>query len=169
MCSTSISAGLPPACFVNREAKNSSFFFFYQRLPLLSINYPCHLLEDLLSSSLTSWTICSWKMSFYLSLSSCAIFLSFSTFTFLIIFLHSQLHPVIFPFPSVSDITYLAHLPGSFRMALLRLIGPFYCCYVCCWMDSTCALVEMLIYVWKILNLLSASFSFIFFGSVFFF
>lgn len=145
------------------------FFFFYQRLPLLSINYPCHLLEDLLSSSLTSCTICSWKMSFYLSLSSCAIFLSFSTFAFLIIFLHSQLHPVIFPFPSVSDITYLAHLPWSFCTSLFRLIGLFNCCYICCWMDSTHALVEMLIYVGKILNSPSASFSFIFFGSVFFF
>lgn len=169
MCSTSISAVLPPACFVNSEAKNSFFFFFYQRLPLLSINYPCHLLEDILSSSLTSWTICSWKMSFYLSLSSCAIFLSFSTFAFLIIFLHSQLHPVIFPFPSVSDITYLAHLPWSFCTSLFRLIGLFNCCYICCWMDSTDALVEMLIYVGKILNSPSASFSFIFFGSVFFF
>lgn len=155
MCSTSISAVLPPACFVNSEAKNSFllYFFFNQRLPLLSINYPCHLLEDLLSSSLTSWTICSWKMSFYLSLSSCAIFLSFSTFAFLIIFLHSQLHPVIFPFPSVSDITNLAHLPWSFCTSLFRLIGLFNCCYICCWMDSACALVEMLIYVWKIFGI----------------
>lgn len=111
-------------------------YFFYQFLPLLSINYPCHLLEDLLSSSLTSWTICSWKMSFYLSLSSCAIFLSFSTFAFLIIFVHSQLHPVIFPFPSVSDIAQLALLPWSFWASLFRLIGLFNCCYICCWMDG---------------------------------
>lgn len=112
------------------------YIFFYQFLPLLSINYPCHLLEDLLSSSLTSWTICSWKMSFYLSLSSCAIFLSFSTFAFLIIFVHSQLHPVIFPFPSVSDIAQLALLPWSFRASLFRLIGLFNCCYICCWVDG---------------------------------
>lgn len=66
MCSTSISAVLPPACFVNSEAKNSFLYIyiFYQFLPLLSINYPCHLLEDLLSSSLTSRTICSWKNVF---------------------------------------------------------------------------------------------------------
>lgn len=145
------------------------FFYFYQCLPLLSVNYPCHHLEDLLSSSLTSWTICSWKMSFYLSLSSCAIFLLCSTFAFLIIFLRSQLHPVIFPFPSVSDITYLTHLPWPFRTCSFRLIGLFNYCYICCCMDSTHALVEMLIYVWKILNLPFISRSFIFFGSVFFF
>lgn len=149
-----------PSLLCEQWGKGFFFFFpsfFYQCLPLLSINYPCQLLEDLLSSSLTSWTICSWKMSFYLSLSSPAIFLSFSTFAFLIIFSHSQLHPVIFPFPSVSDITNLAHLPWSFGTSLFRLIGLFSCCYICCWMDSTQPLVEMLIYVRRILSLPSTS------------
>jgi len=132
-----------PSLLCEQWGKEFIFIFFYQRLPLLSINYPCHLLEDLLSSLLTSWTICSWKMSFYLSLSSCAIFLSFSTFAFLIIFLHSQLHPVIFPFPSVSDITYLAHLPWSFCTSLFRLIGLFNCCSIWCWMDSAHTPVDL--------------------------
>lgn len=130
------------------------FIYFYQCLPLLSVNYSFHLLENLLSSSLTSRTTCSCKMSFYLSLSSWAIFFSFSTFAFLMIFLRSQLHLVIFPFPSLSDITYLIYLPQSFRTCLFRLIGLFNYCSICCWMDSTHALVEMLIYIWKILNLL---------------